>query len=637
MAVATAVAATTAGVGEAPDAAAAVLAPAGTGSSSEGGGARSVLADLTSAEAARHDDPLDELPVAQAAALDDRRGLIVETAGAPPAVPAGATVAELAPSVYVVRGLAPAARDALAAALPLAPGVISARVEHVARAAVVPNDPCWDGCGLESAPDGQQYLRQIDAPRAWDVSRGSAGVVVAVLDSGVNRNHRDFAGRVVRWNNCSIPSSPSLDNFSHGTAVAGLVGAATDNDEDIAGLGWNTTVVDVQVLTDRAGLESEIATGIRCAVNRGADVINLSLVAPDGPVLAAAVNYALRRNVVVVAAAGNSSTADPDVGNGYPAAYPGVIGVGATDAGGRLASFSNRGPWVNPVAPGVDLFSLSAASNTGLQTRLTGTSFSAPLVAGTAALVRARYPAFRQEQVVGRLARTATLYPGQGAAGTGGRLDAGDALLAGLDGYWLVAANGRLAAFGDAPHFGDAGALALTRPIVGMAATPSGRGYWLVASDGGVFTYGDARFFGSAGGLPLVAPIVGMAATPSGRGYWLVASDGGVFTYGDARFFGSAGGLPLVAPIVGMAATPSGRGYWLVAADSGVFTYGNARFFGSFGGALLAQPVIGMAGGSTGYRLAARDGGIFAFGAEAFLGSAAGLGLGQIVDMAEWP
>jgi hypothetical protein len=86
-----------------------------------------------------------------------------------------------------------------------------------------------------------------------------------------------------------------------------------------------------------------------------------------------------------------------------------------------------------------------------------------------------------------------------------------------------------------------------------------------------------------------------------------------------------------------MAATPSGRGYWLVAADSGVFSYGDAKFFGSFGGALLAQPVIGMTAGSTGYRLAARDGGIFAFGAEAFLGSAAGLGLGQIIDMAEWP
>ena len=580
---------------EAPGAAAARSGSAGGSPATAAGGSGWARADLTSTGGAAGSDPLDELPVAQAAALDDRRGLIVETAGPPPAVPAGVTVNEVAPSLYVVRGFDPAARDALAARLRSTPGVVGTRVEHVARAAVVPNDPCFAGCGLASAPDGQQYLRQVNAPQAWNVNRGSAGVVVAVLDSGVNRAHRDFANRVVRWNDCSISPSPSLDNFSHGTAVAGLVGAVTNNGLDMAGLGWNTTVVDVQVLTDRAGLESEIAVGIRCAVNRGADVINLSLVAPNGAVLAAAVNYALSRNVVVVAAAGNSATADPDIGNGYPAAYPGVIGVGASDHSGRLASFSNRGPWVKIVAPGVDVFSLSGTNNSGLQSRLTGTSFSAPLVAGAAALVRAQYPTWRQEQVVGRLVRTAAAYAGQAATGTGGRLDAADALLARPDGYWLAASNGRLVGFGDAPDFGDAGALPLTRPIVGMAATPSGRGYWLVASDGGVFTYGDARFLGSAGGLPLVAPIVGMAATPSGRGYWLVA------------------------------------------ADSGVFSYGDAKFFGSFGGALLAQPVIGMTAGSTGYRLAARDGGIFAFGAEAFLGSAAGLGLGQIIDMAEWP
>jgi Lamin Tail Domain len=114
---------------------------------------------------------------------------------------------------------------------------------------------------------------------------------------------------------------------------------------------------------------------------------------------------------------------------------------------------------------------------------------------------------------------------------------------------------------------------------VGIAHTPSGMGYWLVASDGGVFAFGDALLFGSMEGLPLNQPVVGMAATPSGQGYWLVAADGGVFTFGDAGFFGSRGGLPLNQPVVGMAATPSGQGYWLVAADGGVFTFGDAGFF----------------------------------------------------------
>ena len=73
-----------------------------------------------------------------------------------------------------------------------------------------------------------------------------------------------------------------------------------------------------------------------------------------------------------------------------------------------------------------------------------------------------------------------------------------------------------------------------------MTATPSGKGYWLVASDGGIFAFGDARFHGSTGNIHLAQPVVGMTATPSGKGYWLVASDGGIFAFGDARFHGSA-------------------------------------------------------------------------------------------------
>jgi len=104
-------------------------------------------------------------------------------------------------------------------------------------------------------------------------------------------------------------------------------------------------------------------------------------------------------------------------------------------------------------------------------------------------------------------------------------------------------------------------------PVVGMAATPDGNGYWLVASDGGIFAYGDAGFYGSMGGQHLNKPVAGMAATPDGHGYWLVASDGGVFSFGDAGFHGSTGGSSINRPVVGMAATPDGKGYWLVAAD----------------------------------------------------------------------
>ncbi len=154
------------------------------------------------------------------------------------------------------------------------------------------------------------------------------------------------------------------------------------------------------------------------------------------------------------------------------------------------------------------------------------------------------------------------------------------------------------------------------RPIVGIAATHSGKGYWLAGSDGGVFSFGDANFHGSAGGHALGAPIVGIAATPTGNGYWLAARDGGVFTFGKARFFGSTGGRRLAAPIVGIAPTASGNGYWLAAADGGVFTFGDAQFHGSTGGRALGAPIVGIAGSPSGngYWLAAADGAVFAFG-----------------------
>ena len=206
-------------------------------------------------------------------------------------------------------------------------------------------------------------------------------------------------------------------------------------------------------------------------------------------------------------------------------------------------------------------------------------------------------------------------------------------------GYYTYQSDGRISAFGNdnyLVYLGDLSASPLNQPIVGMATTPDGGGYWLVASDGGVFAYGDAGFYGSAGNIRLNRPIVGMAATADGRGYWLVASDGGVFAYGDATFQGSMGGITpqpthrrhgrpsrgrllaggvgrgifsfggapfhgsagncgLNKPVVGMAPTPDGKGYWLVASDGGIFSYGDAAFEGSIGSFPLAQPIVGMA------------------------------------------
>jgi Cu/Zn superoxide dismutase len=165
-------------------------------------------------------------------------------------------------------------------------------------------------------------------------------------------------------------------------------------------------------------------------------------------------------------------------------------------------------------------------------------------------------------------------------------------------GYWLVATDGGIFAYGDASFLGSTGNMKLTKPVVGMTATPSGDGYWVVASDGGIFAYGDAPFAGSTGALKLNQPVVGMATTQSGNGYWLVAADGGVFNFGDAVLYGSLGATKLNARIVGMAATTTGEGYWLFASDGGVFAFGDAAFMGSAGGTKLNAPIVGAARGS---------------------------------------
>ncbi|MHB8220920.1 MAG: SGNH/GDSL hydrolase family protein, partial [Acidimicrobiales bacterium] len=124
-----------------------------------------------------------------------------------------------------------------------------------------------------------------------------------------------------------------------------------------------------------------------------------------------------------------------------------------------------------------------------------------------------------------------------------------------------------------------------------------GTGYWEVAADGGVFAFGSAQFYGSMGGTTLNAPVVGIAAAPTGTGYWEVAADGGVFAFGPgAAFYGSMGGTTLNAPVVGIAAAPTGTGYWEVAADGGVFAFGpGAPFYGSAGGKPLDRPIVGIA------------------------------------------
>ena len=132
-----------------------------------------------------------------------------------------------------------------------------------------------------------------------------------------------------------------------------------------------------------------------------------------------------------------------------------------------------------------------------------------------------------------------------------------------------------------------------------MATTPTGKGYWLVASDGGIFAFGDASFVGSTGAMRLNAPIVGMAAAKAGKGYWLLASDGGMFSFGDAPFAGSLPGTGLCKYPGGRRIVPtaSSKGYWVVADDGSTWAFGDARWLGAVNALNLPRfaPIVGFA------------------------------------------
>ncbi len=229
----------------------------------------------------------------------------------------------------------------------------------------------------------------IDAPEAWLRSSGN-GVKVAVLDSGVDQNHQDLMSKIVSQQN--FTTSPNVDDlYGHGTHVAGIIAATTNNSLGVAGVCPGCQLLNGKVLGDNgSGATSWIANGITWAANNGAKVINLSLGSTTpSKTMEDAVKYAWSKGAVVVAAAGNNGSKTKF----YPAAYTNAIAVAATDNRDVKASFSNYGgSWVDVAAPGAYIvstlpnhtYALGTVLNYGY---LSGTSMAAPMVAGTAGLV----------------------------------------------------------------------------------------------------------------------------------------------------------------------------------------------------------------------------------------------------------
>jgi subtilisin family serine protease len=293
---------------------------------------------------------------------------------------AGATLISTIPDIdTVVAGVPPGAEGAAATILAADPHVRSVeRDVFVHGADVTPDDPLWTA---------QTGPREISAPAAWGITRGASSTILAVLDSGVDSAHPELAGKLVPGYDIVNGDSDPADDNGHGTSVAGVAAAQTNNGTGLAGVCWLCSIMPVKVIdASGTGTTAGLAAGITWATDHGARVVNMSVAGPAGTdTLAAAVRYAADHGVVMVAAAGNDGATTPT----YPAAYPDVVAVAATLLGNVLYPFSNRGSWVALTAPGCT----TAPSRTITRyTYFCGTSAAAPLVAGVAGLVVSAAP-----------------------------------------------------------------------------------------------------------------------------------------------------------------------------------------------------------------------------------------------------
>ncbi|MEU4291363.1 S8 family serine peptidase [Kribbella sp. NPDC026596] len=278
------------------------------------------------------------------------------------------------------------------------PTVELASLNYKRWISAVPND-------LYYGTDQKTYLNTVRVLQAWDLSKTTGSQIVAVLDTGVDAGHPDLAGHLVAGYNATSPNRGPIDDNGHGTMTLGIIAAGANNGLGVAGVGWNVKAMPVKVLASNGGgYDVDIAEGIDWAVAHGAKVINMSLGGPgDNAVLHDAVRRAVAAGVVVVVAAGNDGS---DVLQ-YPAAYPESIAVAATNAVGVLTDFSSYGDWVDIAAPGWNILSTGVRSMTGSgyapYWSCTGTSCSAPIIAGVAALVKNKWPTFTPAQVAQRL------------------------------------------------------------------------------------------------------------------------------------------------------------------------------------------------------------------------------------------
>ncbi|MBU0727692.1 S8 family serine peptidase, partial [Patescibacteria group bacterium] len=250
------------------------------------------------------------------------------------------------------------------------------------------NDPSYE----------QQWaLSKIGIEEVWSETQGASGVVIAVLDTGIDYSHPDRPKNIVAGYDFINDDSNPQDDHGHGTFVSGVIAANTNNSTGIAGICQNCSIMPVKVMDGSGmGTYADVANGIVWSADNGADIINLSIGGyAYSQILQDAVNYAQSKGVLVIAAGGNQGVSSPL----YPAAYSNVIGVGATTQDDEKWSRSNYGSYIDISAPGVSIYGLSLGSYRSQ----TGTSATAPHIAGIAGLLMSKNQALSPNLIVQQL------------------------------------------------------------------------------------------------------------------------------------------------------------------------------------------------------------------------------------------
>ncbi len=507
---------------------------------------------------------------------------------------------------------------------------------------------------------------------------GSSNIKVAVLDSGVEyqtytnpltgttysqspalsqTNIVDPYNALAQYQGDTQDLYDPYDSVGHGTFVTGVIASGTNNDASgsqeygVAGIAFNVSIMPIKVGNSSGIPLSAELLGIQWAINNHANIINMSFTGSTPNTQEEnMVEQAISDGIIVVASSGNEGTSSID----YPAGYPNVIAVGATNSQNALTSYSNYGcsslgncqtlvapvGYNNPLVyqqsyAGFGSGSVSGYSNFANQ-YAAGTSFSAPQVTAAVALYESKYGIQPLNVIENALEQSSTNIGNANEFGYG--LLNVNAMLSQNNGqnntsaYNILSSSGGVYSEGGIPNYGSMQSINQNYgSVVDISETSNNLGYYILTQNGSVYTFGNAQFYGSMYNIsnPPDRNSVAIVPTPNGGGYYILTQDGAVYTFGNAQFYGSLYNIPSSAipdrNPVAFAITPDGGGYYILTQNGSVYTFGNAQFYGSVynipNAPVKTSVTLKVTQNDLGYYLLTQDGAIYTFGNAQFYGS----------------